>query len=97
MAPVKRLSHAKRRDENELEIVHALEQIGCHVTRLDDPFDLLVGYRGRDFKMEVKMPRGTLTDDQVDYIADNRGAPLHVVTTVDQAIAVVSRETEVAA
>lgn len=46
--------YAMRRDENEPEIVQALEAIGCTVFRLDFPCDLLVGYRAKNFLVEVK-------------------------------------------
>ncbi len=83
--------YAKRRDANEPEIVEALEKAGCHVQRLDTPFDLLASKRGKDHKIEVKMPRGKLTPTQVDYIADQKGAPVHVVTTAEEALEVVGR------
>ncbi len=85
--------YAKRRDENEPEIISALERAGCHVQRLDTPFDLLVSKSGSDYKIEVKMPRAKLTPAQVDYIADNKGAPVHVVTSAEQALEIVSHGT----
>lgn len=86
---MKRRSYAKRRDSNEKEVVRALEKIGCSVLRLDD-FDLLVGYRGRDFKIEVKSEKGTKTESQVEMIENWRGSPLYIVRSIDQAIALVS-------
>lgn len=73
---VKRRAHAKRRDDNEPEIVAALEKIpGVSVYRLDDPADLLVGYRNVCFLFEVKNPEthsrraggGSETDDQIEF------------------------------
>ena len=46
--------YAKRRDENEAEIVAALETIGCTVWRLDNPVDLLVGRGAVNILIEVK-------------------------------------------
>ena len=52
------MKYAKRRDENEGEIVRALEAIGANVTRLDTAGvpDLLVAWRSRTFLLEVKDP-----------------------------------------
>ena len=47
-----------RRDDNEYEIIQALEAIGCTVRRLDRPVDLLVGYRASNYLIEVKNPHG---------------------------------------
>lgn len=87
---MKRLAYAKRRDANEPEIVNALKSIGCAVHRMDDPVDLLVGYRGKAHLIEVKTPRGSLTDSQIEFIADWPG-DVHVVTTAEQAIEVVTQ------
>lgn len=86
---MKRNSFAKRRDENEPEIVKALRDIGATVIELDK-FDLLVGFQGRDYKIEVKNPdkRWRITDVQKDLIDNWRGSPLHIVKTVEEAIAV---------
>jgi hypothetical protein len=51
-------SYANTRDGNEKAIVDALLQIGASVFRLDKPCDLLVGYRGINFLLEVKLPLG---------------------------------------
>ena len=45
-----------KRDENEKEIVEALENIGCTVFRMDTPVDLLVGRGGRNILIEIKNP-----------------------------------------
>ena len=49
---------AKRRDENEAEIVAALRQLGCLVWQLDEPCDLLVVWKGQKHLLEVKNPDG---------------------------------------
>jgi len=51
-------SYANTRDGNEKNIVDALLQIGATVERLDQPCDLLVGFRGKNFLFEVKLPLG---------------------------------------
>ena len=64
-----RLSRANKRDKNEAAIVAALQACGCAVVRLDKPLDLLVGYRGRNWLLEVKGEGGRLTKDQKEFIA----------------------------
>ena len=80
-----------RRDDNEPEIVTALETCGARVVRLSVPGgpDLLVGFRGATFLVEVKGPKGKLTDRQVKWITDWRGGPVHVVRSIDDALRVI--------
>jgi len=49
--------------------------------------DLLVAFRGRLFLLEVKMPGGTLTPDQVRFHAD--WPDVQVVRSVDEALAAI--------
>ena len=60
--------HRTKRDDNEQEIVNALESIGCTVHRLDTPVDLLVGYRHFNFLIECKNP-------DTDYGRKDRSTP----------------------
>lgn len=48
--------YAKRRDDNEPPIVEALRKAGATVQLLEQPADLLVGFRGRNTLLEVKNP-----------------------------------------
>jgi hypothetical protein len=54
------IRRAARRDDNEVEIVRALEAAGASVTYLSAEGcpDLLVGYAGRTVLLEVKQPLG---------------------------------------
>lgn len=76
-----------KRDANEREIIEALDQIGCTVTQLSAKGvpDLLVGYRGKNFLIEVKQPKGKLTPDQLEFHAQWMGV-IHVVTNPNEAI-----------
>ena len=49
---------AKQRDANEAEITDALRSVGANVYQLDRPVDLLVGFRGKNYLLEVKLPLG---------------------------------------
>lgn len=82
----------KKRDANEPEIIAALEAIGCTVVKLHEPLDLLVGYRGITFMIEVKNPEGRdrLQPDQAAFIATWKGRKPEVVRTVEEAVAVVT-------
>ncbi len=53
-------SRKKKRDGNEGDLVRALELVGADVERLDlaNGPDLLVGFRGRNWLLEVKNPDG---------------------------------------
>jgi hypothetical protein len=84
--------YGNQRDANEPEIVAALTKIGATVMRIDTPADLLVGYRGRTFLLEVKLPPGPrggtshskLTPDQVTFERDWAGQ-YDVARTVHEA------------
>jgi hypothetical protein len=90
-------SHANTRDGNEKEIVDALRHLGASVVRMDKPCDLLVGYRGRNYLIEVKLPLGKrggsshsqLNDDQKDFDKTWRGQ-FDVVRSTDEAIQLVT-------
>jgi hypothetical protein len=79
-----------RIDTNHKEIVKALRQIGATVVSLAAMKhgcpDLLVGYQGETILMEVKMPKGKFTPDQLDFIGKWRGGPISRVDSVDAAI-----------
>lgn len=89
--------YANQRDSNEKEIVQALERIGASVYRLDKPCDLLVGYRGVNWLIEVKLPKGPrggeshshLNDSQVDFQRGWRGQ-FDVVRSAAEAVFLVS-------
>jgi hypothetical protein len=76
-----------RRDTNEREIVQALAETGHEVELINgSPFDLLVG-RNRWVAMEVKSPKGRLTDSQERFFNNGRASPRVVVRTVEEALA----------
>lgn len=91
------MRRAARRDENEPEIVGALEGIGVAVQRLNAPGvpDLLCYYRGRYFLVEVIAPEKAkrhrrtdgLTRAQVEWHGRWPG-PVHKVRSRAQAIEV---------
>lgn len=64
-----RLPH--KRDRNQPEIVSAFESMGCTVfdsSAMGNGFpDLVVGMPGKSLLVEVKMPKGKFTTDQVRF------------------------------
>lgn len=78
--------YANKRDANEGGIISAFEALGCLVYPQDKPCDLLVGCRGVVLLVEVKGKRGKLTREQAAFHAN---WPVHVVRSVDDAIALV--------
>lgn len=76
-----------RRDANEVEIVRALERIGCVVYRCSSAGlpDLLVWKRGVWYPIEVKTKGGRLTDAQIETF---KKTPFEIVASVDEALAI---------
>jgi Holliday junction resolvase len=79
-----------RIDTNHKEIVKALRDAGASVVSLASMKhgcpDLLVGYEGETMLMEVKMPKGKYTPDQLDFIAKWKGGAVSRVDSVEAAL-----------
>ena len=84
------MRQAAKRDRNEKEIVSALEGVGCVVHRLSQAGipDLLVSRNHVNYLIEVKEPRGSLTEDQKYFFETWRGQAA-IVHTVEEAMEVV--------
>lgn len=85
-------------DENQSGIVAALRAIGATVRVIsqgDGIPDLLVGFRGQTFLLEVKdgkkpPSKRVLTPAEQKFFDEWRGGSLVIVNTVDEAIAAVT-------
>lgn len=85
-------------DENQSDIVAALRAIGATVRVIsqgDGIPDLLVGFRGQTFLLEVKDGKKPpsarkLTPAEQKFFDEWRGGTLVIVNTVDEAIAAVT-------
>ena len=78
-------------DLNQKEIVDALKKIGCQVVAIGTPVDLLVGYRKRNFLIEVKRPGEKVrTDTQRRFLADWPGQA-RICSSPEEAIRLVTR------
>ncbi|MCE6007596.1 hypothetical protein ACNJ69_12170 [Acinetobacter soli] len=93
------MRRAAKVDANHAEIVKALRAIGATVQSLATTGkgcpDLLVGYRGVNWLMEVKdeakiFSQRQLNPHQVEWHKSWRGQ-VHVIETVDQAINLISK------
>ena len=84
------MAYARKVDRNQAEIVDALRQVGASVFSLHRVGhgcpDILVGYRGTSYLMEVKSDNGKLNDNEREWIANWRGMDVAVVRTVDEAL-----------
>jgi len=78
--------YGNKRDQNEPEIFDALRNHGFTVCPLDTPCDAIVGYGGRSYLVEVKMPKGKLTGPQEQFLETWRG-DFTILRSVDEAIA----------
>ena len=92
--------YANNVDANQPEIVAAYRKAGATVQHLHSVGegcpDLIIGFRGVDFWVEIigayKLKQfrktGGLSVGQVIWHRDWRGSPVHVVKSVDEALAV---------
>jgi len=70
-----------KRDANEPGIIEVFERMGISVFRLDRPVDLLLGYNGLNYLVEVKVPRGKLNKNQVKFAKTFKGHFSTIKTT----------------
>ena len=81
-----------RRDTNEAELRRVARQLGA--TWLDlsvkDGPDAVVGFRGRNFLLEVKTAGGALSEGQKTFHRDWRG-DVRTVRTVNDLLAILEK------
>jgi hypothetical protein len=74
-------------DTNQADIVKALRKAGasiCFLHQLGKGVpDLLVGYHGKNFLLELKTEKGELTEDQVPWHDSWRGSVYVVYGMID--------------
>jgi hypothetical protein len=83
---------AKRTDGNHAEIRTAMREAGAEVEDMSGsgkgmPDTLVYTADGRLLLVEIKMPKGTLTAPQIRFHAR---FPVHIVRSVEDALALVS-------
>jgi len=81
------MRHAKRVDANQDQIVVALRAAGAYVWIISLPVDLLVGYKGHTFLVEIKTDaKQRLTALQQDFFQNWGGSTLARIDTPDAAL-----------
>jgi hypothetical protein len=81
------MRYAARTDENQAAIVEALRKAGADVWIIGLPVDLLVGYKGHTFLVEVKNgPKRRLTALQDDFFKNWSGSTLARIDGPDGAL-----------
>ena len=79
----------RRTDSNQSDIIRMLREFGASVQDLSQVGhgcpDLMVGYRGRTFPMEVKSADGKLTPDEVKW-RDNWKGNYYVIRDIETAM-----------
>ena len=91
------MSKRKRVDANQKEIVAALRESGASVivcSHIGDGFpDLLVGYNGQTFLVEVKNPNTAYGKKGLNYdqakFASGWGGTVHIVRNAEEAMSVI--------
>jgi hypothetical protein len=78
--------HKAKRDACEPSIVEALQAAGASVYRLDQPVDLLIGYRGKCIIAECKLSGAKLNENQLKFFSEWRGSTPPILRSVDDAL-----------
>lgn len=83
---------AARRDANEQDIIEALVAAGASVQPLSikGVCDLLVGFQGVNYLIEVKADKGKLTDEQISFFETWDGH-CDVARTPEEALRIIGR------
>jgi Holliday junction resolvase len=83
------MRQAAKTDTNQKLIVDALRDAGVDVLVLSmvghGTPDILCGFQGVNVLLEIKDGKGTLTDDELDFI-DHWSGPVYIARTPQQAI-----------
>lgn len=81
------MRYAARVDANQEQIVSALRAAGAYVWVIGLPVDLLVGYKGHSFLVEVKSTsKKRLTKLQADFFENWSGSTLARIDCPDAAL-----------
>ena len=81
------MRHAKRVDANQDQIVVALRAAGAYVWIISLPVDLLVGYKGHTFLVEIKhTAKSRFTPLQQDFFKSWGGGTLARIDSPDAAL-----------
>jgi hypothetical protein len=80
--------HAKRRDDNEAQIIRDLRKVGAVVEQIDKP-DLIVRFAFRTYLMEVSNPGNKYRKREKAQLEFLEAFGIPVVTTSDEALRII--------
>jgi hypothetical protein len=81
------MRYAARVDANQEQIVSALRGAGAYVWIIGLPVDLLVGYKGHSFLVEIKTDsRKRLTKLQAEFFENWKGGTLCRIDNAESAL-----------
>lgn len=85
------MRRAAKRDVNERAIIEALRSIGATVYQMDEPCDLLVGFRNQTILIEIKNPKNYygkkgLNVNQQNFLDKWRGGLFLTITSIDEVL-----------
>ena len=72
-------------DGNQKDIIDALQSVGCRVYYIKQPVDLLVGFRGKNYLLEVKQSKAKTTPAQ-DRFFESWTGQHKIVRTPEEAL-----------
>lgn len=81
-----------KQDRNAVEIVSALRAVGATARFVEFQHgqagcpDILVGWKGQTYLMELKVRKGRLSDAQKKFHAEWQGPPILVIRSVSEAL-----------
>lgn len=87
---MQRIRKAGKRDKIERQIIVELERLGAKVWQLDAPVDLLVGFRGKFYPVEIKSGgAASMRPSQVQFFqdCDAAGLPYFIFDHIDDTLA----------
>ena len=77
-------------DANQGRIVQVLEEVGCSVQDLHEVGggcpDILVGFHGVNYLVEIKTAEGKVNKKQVIWHAQWKGQPVHLIRSEGAAL-----------
>jgi hypothetical protein len=81
------MRYASRVDANQAEVVAQLREAGAYVWVIGLPVDLLVGYNGQTYLVEIKDgPKKALTRLQQDFFENWMGGSLYRIDGPEDAL-----------
>jgi len=81
------MRYAARVDANQTQVVSSLRAAGAYVWVIGLPVDLLVGYNGQTYLVEIKDgPKKTLTRLQQGFFGNWIGGSLHRIDGPEDAL-----------